>query len=71
MAKSKVIMTKLGRIGDEMSRDFDLEFWQRQSPAARMAAVWEMTVFHYKLKHRSPNELRLDRTVGRLCPRED
>ncbi len=69
MEKPKLIMAKLGRI-DEMNRDFDLEFWQRQSPAARMAAVWDMTVFHHKLKRRNPNELRLDRTVGHLCPRE-
>lgn len=70
MAKSTFKMAKLGRI-DEMSREFDLEFWQRQSPSARMSAVWEMTVFHHKLKHRNPHELRLDRTVGHLCLRED
>jgi hypothetical protein len=53
-----------------MDRSFDLEYWQNQHPAARMAAIWEMTLFHHKLKKRDLDELRLDRTTESLRPRE-
>ena len=69
MSTRKIAMTKLGKIRD-MNRDFDLQYWQCQSPTARMVAVWEMTVFHHKLKKCNPHELRLDRTAGGLRPRE-
>jgi len=63
-------MARLGKIS-EMGRSFDIEFWQRQSHTARMAALWEMTVFyHHKIQKRSLDELRLDQTVGGLTPRE-
>ena len=62
-------MTKLSRIG-ESDREFDLTFWQSLPPSARMAAFWDMTVFHHKLKKRPPDELRLNRTIATLRPRE-
>ena len=61
-------MSRLGR-RDEMDRSFDLAYWRSRSPTERMAAVWEMTVFHHKLKQRDPDELRLDRSVGGLRSR--
>jgi hypothetical protein len=47
-----------------------LAFWQNQSPAQRMAAVWDLIVFHHKLHKRPPDELRLNRTLSGLYPRE-
>lgn len=70
MKPRQVTMTKLGRIG-ESNREFDLTFWQSLPPSTRMVAVWDMTVFHHKLKKRSLDELRLNRTITALCPRED
>ena len=55
----------------DSDRSFDLVYWSKQTPAARMAAIWEMTTFHHKLKKRDPNELRLNRSVGGLRPRKD
>ncbi len=55
MKPRQVTMTKLSRIG-ESSREFDLAFWQSLPPSTRMAAVWEMTVFHHKLNKRPPDE---------------
>jgi len=69
MATPTFTMAKLARL-EESNRDFDLQFWQNQSPAARMNAVWDLTVFHHTLKKRDPDELRLKRTVGGLRPRE-
>jgi len=37
--------------------------WQRLSATARTDAAWQMVVDAWKLKHRNPNELRLQRTV--------
>ncbi len=70
MKPRQVTMMKLGRIG-ESSREFDLAFWQSLPPSTRMAAVWEMTVFHHKLNKRPPDELRLNRTLTTLRQRED
>ena len=48
----------------EKTRELDFDFWRHQSVAAKMTAIWEMTVFHHKLKGRDPDELRLNRAVG-------
>lgn len=69
MKEPPFILTKLGRVTD-LNRDFDLAFWQNQSPAQRMAAVWDLIVFHHKLHKRPPDELRLNRTLSGLYPRE-
>jgi hypothetical protein len=50
MAQTPFIVTKLGRVSD-LNRDFDLAFWKIQSPAQRMAAVWNLVVFHHKLQN--------------------
>ena len=68
MAQRPFTITKLGRVS-ELNRDFDLAFWQNQSPAQRMAAVWDLVVFHHKLQKRSPDELRLNRTLSGFSTR--
>jgi len=69
MTQPPITVTKLGRVAD-LNRDFDLAYWQKQSPALRMAAVWDLVVFHHKLRKRPPDELRLNRTLSGLYPRE-
>ena len=69
MINKQFNITKKGFVRD-MNRSFDLAYWQNQSAADRMAAIWEMTVFHHKLKKRDPDELRLNRTIACLKPRE-
>lgn len=54
-----------GRISGS-DRSFDYEFWRGQSAEMKMAAIWEMVIFHQQVKNRDPIELRLDRTVGGL-----
>lgn len=56
-------MTRRGKIS-EMTREFDYEFWRAQTVKVKLAAIWEMTVFHHLVKKRDPAELRLDRSVG-------
>ena len=60
LSKAKVQRGKLS----ESDRNFDYDFWRGQPIAVKMAAIWEMTVFHHMVQNRDPNELRLDRTVG-------
>jgi len=62
-------MSRIGKIS-EMDRSFDIVYWQSQPPAARFAAVWEMTVFHHKLRKGDPDELRLDRSAEKIGRRE-
>jgi len=52
-----------GKISESDS-SYDYEFWRNQHIAAKMAAIWEMTVYHHAITNRDPDELRLDRTVG-------
>ena len=37
--------------------------WQRVSANARAAAAWELVVDAWKIKHRNPDELRLQRVI--------
>lgn len=37
--------------------------WQRLSATRRTDAAWELVLDAWKLKHRNPDELRLQRTV--------
>ncbi|MBY0423401.1 MAG: hypothetical protein K2Q06_13925 [Parvularculaceae bacterium] len=56
-------MVRRGKIS-EMTRDHDYEFWRNQSAEIKMAAIWEMVVFHHLVKKRDTAELRLNRSVG-------
>jgi len=69
MPQTPFTVTKPGRVTD-LNQDFDLAFWQNQSPVQRMAAVWDLIVFHHKLQKRPPDKLRLNRTLSGLYPRE-
>ena len=63
------VMEGLSRI-DELDRSFDIEFWQRQDSNARFGAAWELVVFAHQRKGRDESELRLQRTIESLEPRE-
>ncbi len=68
----KITQTPRGRmwsrfVGLQDADDgFDLAFWQAQTAEARFAAAWEMAETAWELKNRSPDELRLQRSVGRF-----
>ena len=64
-AQSNGAMSRVGKV-TEMDRSFDIVYWQNQPASARFAAVWEMTVFHHKLRKGDPDELRLDRSAEKL-----
>jgi uncharacterized protein (DUF433 family) len=57
------VMERWGKIGEEMDRSFDTEFWQSQEPSARMAAAWDLVVTAYEIKGQDANALRLDRNI--------
>lgn len=48
---------------EDAGREFDIEFWQSQSDAARFAAAWELVVTAHRWKGNDPGELRLQRSV--------
>jgi hypothetical protein len=48
------------------TQSLDYEFWRHQSEEMKMAAVWEMIIFHQQVRNRDPAELRLNRSVGGL-----
>lgn len=51
---------------DQADRDFDLHYWQSESPAARFAAAWELVQTAWTMKGRPAHELRLQRTAHYL-----
>lgn len=61
-SKPRVVMSRLTRLEDA-DRSFDIEFWQRQGPAAIFAAAWEMVVFATEFKGRDASELTFQRTL--------
>lgn len=56
---------------DELDREFDYEFWQSQSPTARLEAYWQMVVdYHLGILGEDEDKLRLDRSLVVLKQRE-
>ena len=54
-------MMRHGKNIKDMDRSFDIEFWQRQSDAARFNAAWELVEFY--LRQQNINESRLQRDI--------
>ena len=55
-SKAKVLRGKIS----ESDRSFDYDFWRAQSPATKMATIWETVLLDQKVKNRELNEIRLD-----------
>ena len=60
-------MERVGKVS-ETSREFDIQFWQRQGSTAIFAAAWEMVVEAYRWKKKSESELAFQRTVECIKP---
>jgi hypothetical protein len=65
-AKRRVIMSRLGRLGDAESEDFDLRFWARVGLRGRLAAAWDMVREVERMRGRNGRQLRLQRSVAVL-----
>ncbi len=63
-------MERTGKI-EELDRSFDVQFWQAQPPAERLAAGWQLVVDSYRIKGKDLSELRLQRTVETLQRQRD
>jgi len=66
--QSAHVMERWGKPGEKMDRSFDIEFWQSQTPSARMAAAWDLVVTAYEIKGQDANALRLDRNIESFQP---
>jgi hypothetical protein len=55
-------MERYGKLA-ELDRSFDIQFWQAQTPKARMDAAWELIVHAHRIKGIDVRKLRLQRTV--------
>ena len=64
--KGRLVMSRLSTIEEQGDRSFDIEFWQQLTADQRADAVWELVVLDWKMKGKNPDELRLQRSVGRL-----
>ena len=61
---------KKGKIS-ELNRDFDLNFWQAQSPGSRFQAAWGLVVdYHIGILGESEDKLRLQRSIVSVKRRE-
>ena len=64
---SRLVTERWGKL-EEMDRSFDIQFWQAQEPAARLAAVWELAVTAYAIKGQDVHALRLARHIESFQP---
>ena len=55
-------ITELYGKKEDMSREFDISFWQSQTSEARLKAAFQMVEDYLRYKGRE-NELRLQRSV--------
>ena len=55
-------MERKGKL-PEHDRSFDIEYWQKQSPANRMDATLELIEHVWKISGGDVRQLRLQRTV--------
>ncbi len=64
--KGRLVMTRMGKLSDGDDRSFDIEFWQSLTHEQRMNAAWELVTDYWSMKGKSPDELRLQRSVTSL-----
>ena len=60
--QTRFVMERRGKLQD-LDRSFDIEFWQRQGTAAILSSAWELAELYHTNKGKSPDELRLQRTI--------
>ena len=58
----KKIYENYGKL-EGLDRSFDLDFWKKQSPAAKVDAVKKMVVYVYKTRGIDVSKQRLDRSI--------
>lgn len=61
-AKPRLIVSRFVPLHETRERDFDIQFWQAQGPAAIITAAHEMVESYLRSKGRG-DELRLQRTA--------
>lgn len=61
----RVITEWYGRV-EEAELFPDLEYWSRQSDAAKLDAAWEMVIEAHRIKGEDVSESGLQRTVASL-----
>jgi hypothetical protein len=59
----RTITTRVSRFGERPDREFDIQFWQGLTSEARANAGWELVTDYWAMKGKSPDELRLQRSV--------
>lgn len=64
---ARPMMERWGKL-EEMDRSFDIQYWQSQEPAVRLATVWELVVTAYALKGQDANAFRLARHIESFQP---
>lgn len=62
----RTITTRLSKFGERPDREFDIQFWQGLTSEDRANAGWELVTDYWAMKGKSPDELRLQRSVESL-----
>jgi len=63
--RKRVVMTRRVLLL-EMDRSFDLEFWDKVGVEGRWEAAWEMTAEVQRIRGKSGNQSRLQRSVQNI-----
>ncbi len=62
-------MVQKSKLGEELGRSFDLEFWRRLGPEARLAAMWDLVLDRVRMGTLDEKQLRLQRSHIRVLRR--
>jgi hypothetical protein len=69
MQKKRIVMVQKSTLGEEQGRSFDLEFWRRLGPEARIAAMWDLVLDRVRMGKLDEKQLRLQRSHIRVLRR--
>jgi hypothetical protein len=64
--KRNTLYVRLGKLGDDDTRQSDYQRWNQLGDDARFKAAWELVVQAYEIQGKDLNELRLQRSIENL-----
>jgi hypothetical protein len=66
MKKKKRIKLIFTGKPEDFNNKASIKYWQKQSAATRLDAVWDLVVTSWKLKGKNLDELRFQRSIALL-----
>lgn len=69
--KSRVVMSRVSTREQHSDRSFDIEFWQKVGAAERLAAAWQMVKEVQRIRGKSGELPRMQKSISRIIRRSE